>query len=101
MRSELYEMDQLDRQILGYLLKDARMPYTEIAKELIVSPGTIHVRMKKMENAGIVKGSSLAIDYSKLGYSFIAYLGVYLTKSSLSMEIIEELSKIPEVTILI
>lgn len=94
-----YNLDKLDKEILSYLLKDARKPYTEIAKELIVSPGTIHVRMKKMEQAGIVRGTSLSIDYSKLGYSFIAYVGVYLNKSSESMKVINRLKTIPEVTI--
>ena len=43
------KIDKLDKQILEYLVKDARKPFTEIAKDLLVSPGTIHVRVKKME----------------------------------------------------
>ena len=42
------KLDKLDKQILQYLVKDARKPFTEIAKDLLVSPGTIHVRVKKM-----------------------------------------------------
>ena len=33
-----------------------------------------------MEDAGLIKGSSLILDYNKLGYSFIAYVGIYLEK---------------------
>jgi len=45
------EIDELDRQILAKLMRNAKKPYTEIAQELYVSGGTIHVRMKKLEDA--------------------------------------------------
>jgi DNA-binding Lrp family transcriptional regulator len=45
--------------------------------KLLISAGTVHVRVK-MEDAGIIMGSSLVLDYDKLGYSFIAYVGVFL-----------------------
>ena len=53
------KIDKLDKQILEYLVKDARKPFTEIAKDLLVSPGTIHVRVKKMEQMGIIKSTSI------------------------------------------
>ena len=91
------EIDSLDRQILSTLMHNAKMPYTEIAKKLYVSGGTIHVRMKMLEDAGVVKGYSLDIDYGKIGYDISAFLGVYLDKSSLYDEVARELAKIPEV----
>lgn len=95
--SELLRLDQLDHQILAKLVDDGKMPYTDIAKQLFVSSGTIHVRMKKMEELGIVKGSSLRLDYHKLGYDVTAFLGIYLDKSSLYEEVSEHLLHIPEV----
>jgi len=56
------ELDVLDRKILTILMEDAVVPYTEIAKQLDVSAGTIHVRMKKLLEQGVVKGSQLIID---------------------------------------
>ncbi len=91
------EIDQLDRQILAKLVEDGKMPYTDIAKQLFVSSGTIHVRMKKMENLGIVLGSSLRLDYYKLGYTVTAFLGVYLDKSSLYDKVADQLKQVPEV----
>ena len=91
------EIDQLDKQILAKLIADGKVPYTDIAKQLFVSSGTIHVRMKKMEQMGIVLGSSLTVDYHKLGYDVTAFLGIYLDKSSLYDEVAEHLKKIPEV----
>ncbi len=94
---DLPNMDHLDRQILSKLVEDGKMPYTDIAKQLFVSSGTIHVRMKKMEQMGIVKGSSLLIDYAKMGYDITAFLGIYLDKSSLYEEVADALGAIPEI----
>ncbi len=91
------DLDQLDKQILAKLVEDGKMPYTELAKLLFVSSGTIHVRMKKMEELGIVLGSSLQLDYHKLGYDVTAFLGIYLDKSSLYDEVVEQIKGIPEI----
>lgn len=90
-------IDKLDRQILSELMHDAEQPYTELAKKLFVSGGTVHVRMKKLREMGIVKGASLTVDHSKLGYDICAFLGIYLDKSSLYDGVAEALKKIPEV----
>lgn len=91
------EIDNTDLKILSLLMQDANMPYTEIGKKINVSGGTVHVRMKKMEQMGIVKGSQLVIDYTKLGWDISAFLGIYLEKSSLYAEVAEQLVRIPEV----
>lgn len=91
------EIDTLDRQILSLLMENAKRPYTEIAQQLYVSGGTIHVRMNKMIEAGIVRGHYLAIDPEQLGFDVSAFLGIYLDKSSLYDEVARELSKIPEI----
>ena len=93
------KIDKLDKQILEYLVKDARKPFTEIAKDLLVSPGTIHVRVKKMEQMGIIKSTSISVDYEKLGFGFIAYIGLYTSRSSTSPKIIDSLGSVPEVTV--
>lgn len=90
-------LDDLDRKILAELLSDSRQAYTDIAKKLFVSGGTIHVRMNKMEEMGIVLGSSIAVDLSKLGLDVIAFLGIFLSKSSLYDDVSEGLSQIPEI----
>ena len=69
------KLDKLDKQILQYLVKDARKPFTEIAKDLLVSPGTIHVRVKKMEQMGVIKSTSISVDYAKLGFGFVPTSG--------------------------
>jgi Lrp/AsnC family transcriptional regulator for asnA, asnC and gidA len=95
--TQTYEVDDLDRQILALLMENAKMTYAEIGRKLFVSGGTIHVRMKKLEEAGVVKGQQLLVDQEKLGFDVVAFLGIYLDKSSLYAEVSEQLKKIPEV----
>lgn len=94
-----YILDEIDHQILDILIDNARTPFTDIAKQLVVSAGTIHVRVKKMEEEGIIMGSTLTLDYEKMNYSFIAHVGVYLEKTSKTMTVIEELKKIANITV--
>lgn len=94
-----FKLDEIDHQILDMLIDNTRVPFTDIAKNLVISAGTVHVRVKKMEEAGIIKGSSLTLDYKKLGYSFIAYVGVFLNKTSQTKFVIERINEIPYVTV--
>lgn len=91
------DIDNIDLKILSILAEDAKLPYTEIAKRVFVSGGTVHVRMRKLEEMGVVKGAGLNIDYGKLGYDITAFLGIYLEKSSMYTEAVEQLKEIPEV----
>jgi Lrp/AsnC family transcriptional regulator for asnA, asnC and gidA len=93
-----YEFDNVDLQILQELIRDANKPYTEIARKVHVSPGTVHVRMHKLEQAGVVTGATLNIDNTKIGLDLTAFLGIYLRKSSLYDVVLEKLKKIPEIT---
>ena len=96
-RSQNFEPDNLDLQILGILMEDATIPYTEIAKKLIVSGGTIHVRMKKMQDLDVIKGSHLMIDPQKIGYDICAFLGIFLEKGSQYKDAVENLKKVKEI----
>ena len=91
------EIDNVDLKILSLLMQDATMPYTEIGKRIFVSGGTVHVRMKKMEEMGVVRGSQLIVDYTRLGWDISAFLGIYLDKSSLYEDVARQLKTIPEV----
>jgi Lrp/AsnC family transcriptional regulator for asnA, asnC and gidA len=93
------KMDEIDHQILDMLIDNTRTPFTDIAKKLLISAGTVHVRVKKMEEAGIIKGSSLTLDYEKLGYSFIAYVGIFLQNTSQTKFVLERINEIPYVTV--
>jgi len=85
-------------KILEILMQDAKKPFTEVARKVFVSQGTVHVRMNKMEEAGIVEKTTLRINYAKLGYDITAFIGIYLEKSALYDQVLAKLKDIPEIT---
>jgi Lrp/AsnC family transcriptional regulator for asnA, asnC and gidA len=89
--------DKLDLQIIHEMMDNAEISYADLGKKLFVSGGTIHVRIKKLEEAKIVKGKRLNVDLKQLGYDVIAFIGIYLEKSSLYDSVAKELFKIPEI----
>lgn len=90
------QLDELDLQILDILIKDCRTPYLEIARICHVSGGTIHVRMKKMEDLGIIKGTRILLNLPKLGYDVTCFVGIYLDSASSFPAVFNELSDIKE-----
>ncbi len=95
--SNKLNLDKLDLQIIQEMMNNAEISYADLGKKLFVSGGTIHVRIKKLEDSGIVKGRRLSVDLKALGYDVIAFIGVFLEKSSLYDAVAKELKKIPQV----
>lgn len=60
-------IDELDLKILDMLKKDSRTPFTEIASNLGVSDSTIHVRLKKLREDGVLRGFTVDLDEELLG----------------------------------
>ena len=90
-------LDKLDLQIIHHMMEDAAISYADLGKKLFVSGGTIHVRIKKLQEAGVVQGTRLKIDIKQLGHDVIAFIGIYLKESSLYDSVAKELQKIPEI----
>ena len=90
-------LDRLDIQIIQEMMNDAEISYADLGKKLFVSGGTIHVRIKKLEELKVVTGKKLSIDVRALGYDVIAFIGIYLEKSSMYDDVAKELKKIPQV----
>jgi Lrp/AsnC family transcriptional regulator for asnA, asnC and gidA len=90
-------LDKLDLDIIQSLMEDAEISYADLGKKLFVSGGTIHVRIKKLEEHKIVIGRKLAVDLKNLGYDVIAFIGIFLEKSSLYDTVANDLKKIPEI----
>ena len=90
-------LDKLDLQIIQAMTENAGISYADLGKKLFVSGGTIHVRIKKLQEAGVVKGTKLNVDLKQLGYDVIAFVGIYLEKSSMYDTVAKELRKLPEI----
>lgn len=97
MSPNKYNLDKLDLQIIEHMMENAEISYADLGKKLFVSGGTIHVRIKKLQKDGIVKGTKLNADLKLLGYDVIAFIGIYLKESSLYDTVAKELYKIKEI----
>ena len=92
-----FNIDKLDLKIIQEMVETADTPYAELGKKLFVSGGTIHLRIKKLEELGIVKGKRLKVNLKQLGYDITAFVGIFLEKSSLYDMVAKELESIPEI----
>ena len=92
-----YHLDEIDRKILGFLIKNARMPFLEIARECGVSGAAIHQRVKKLELNGVITGSRLLVKPQALGLNVCAYISVTLSEANKYPEVIAAFRAIPEI----
>jgi Lrp/AsnC family transcriptional regulator for asnA, asnC and gidA len=95
--ASVLNIDKLDLDIIQQLMHDANISYAELGKKLFVSAGTIHVRIKKLQDLEIINGMNYKVDLKKMGYDVIAFIGIYLEKSSLYDTVARDLQKIPEI----
>lgn len=94
---EKVNIDGIDKTILNYLMEDARKPILEIARKIGISGAAIHQRLRKLEKAGLIEGSKLIINPRILGYTTMAFVGVYLDKAVSNPQAVKKLREIPEV----
>lgn len=93
----MVKIDGTDRKIVRHLMEDARKPILEIARNIGISGAAIHQRLRKLENTGLLLGSKFMINPKFLGYTTMAYIGIFLDRAMANSRAIKELEKIPEV----
>jgi Lrp/AsnC family transcriptional regulator for asnA, asnC and gidA len=95
--NEKVKIDGIDKKILRYLMEDARRPILEIARNIGISGAAIHQRLRKLEKSGLIAGSKFVINPKILGYTTMAYIGIFLDKAMSNPKAVKALEKIPEV----
>jgi Lrp/AsnC family transcriptional regulator for asnA, asnC and gidA len=70
------ELDDTDRAILSALQSDARKPFSEIAREIDMSSATVHDRVNRMEEAGVIRGYHADVDPKAVGLGTSAIIGL-------------------------
>jgi len=90
-------LDTIDRKILKFLIRNARMPFLEIARECGISGAAIHQRVRKLSEAGVILGSRLIVDPKTIGFDVCAHINVTLKDMQLQQQTIERLKEIPEI----
>ena len=93
----LVKIDGIDKKILRFLMEDARKPILEIARQIGISGAAIHQRLRKLEASGLISGSKFVVNPKVLGYTTMAYIGIFLDKAMSNPMAVKELEKIPEV----
>ncbi len=91
------KIDGTDKKILRFLMSDARKPILEIARNIGISGAAIHQRLRKLEASGLLLGSKFIINPKAMGYTTMAYIGIYLDKAMSNPIAVKQLEKIPEV----
>ena len=94
----MYNFDDIDKQILASLIKDARVPVQQISKKVGITGVAVQQRIKKMINADVFKGSRFIINHDSFGFKTLAFVGIFLDKSSHNDDVIAKLGDIPNVT---
>ena len=97
MAASNYHIDNLDRKILSFLIKNARMPFLEIARECGISGAAVHQRVRRLESVGIITGSRLLVKPGAIGLDVCAFVNVSLSEASRYPEVIAAFRNIPEI----
>jgi Lrp/AsnC family transcriptional regulator for asnA, asnC and gidA len=90
-------IDGIDKKILRALMEDARTPVLEIARQVGISGAAIHQRLRKLEKSKLISGSKFVINPKVLGYTTMAFVGIFLDKAVSNPDAVRQLKKIPEV----
>lgn len=90
-------LDASDRKILKFLIKNARMPFLEIARECGISGAAIHQRIRKLDESGVILGSRLIVDPKMLGFDVCAHIGIIIKDPQQLMQTMEKLRDVPEI----
>jgi Lrp/AsnC family transcriptional regulator, regulator for asnA, asnC and gidA len=96
-KNKTFTIDGIDKKILRALTEDARTPILEIARSVGISGAAIHQRLKKLEKSKLLSGSRFIINPKILGYSTLAFVGIYLDKAINNDDVVKALKRIPEV----
>jgi len=88
-------LDEMDSKILGLLLKDGRMSFTNIAEKLRVNEATVRKRISALRRDGVIKRFTVVVDHAKLGMNTVAIVGIEADPTKL-LDIAQKLCDLKE-----
>ena len=89
----MFALDDIDRKLLGELLKDSKRSYRELARAIGVSAATVINHVQRLESAGVIKDYTVMLDHERLGYELTVITEITVSKGKL-LETEEEIAKI-------
>ncbi len=96
LRSENSRLDKVDEAILEALIANARISATALARLVGLSPPSVAERIKRMEEAGVIRGYTLALDPAALGLPLAAWIRIRPMPGQLA-KVVEILRGMPEI----
>ena len=91
------KIDNLDKQILEIIMKNARIASKDVVVKCGVSRAAIHQRIQRLIDMKVITGSGYHVDPKMLGFTTCTFIGIKLEKGSLYQDLITEFEKINEV----
>jgi Lrp/AsnC family transcriptional regulator for asnA, asnC and gidA len=89
-------LDDVNFKIIGILGKDSSTPFVEVAKQIGISDATVHLRVRRLTNEGIINKFTISVDNDLLGYDHLAFVGVNV-EPRFAEEATDQLSNLDEV----
>ncbi len=71
-------LDELDKNILQVLQKDARISNTELARRVSLSPPATHARVRRLEKDGLIQNYATVVNRKKAGYDLLCFVSISL-----------------------
>jgi|KBSMisStaDraftv2_1062788.scaffolds.fasta_scaffold00588_14 Lrp/AsnC family leucine-responsive transcriptional regulator len=90
------ELDKTSWAILACLQENARASFADIGREVGLSAPAVAERMTKLEEAGIIQGYRIEVDYEKTGYGLKAIIA-FTAHSGKFISFLNHVEKLEEV----
>lgn len=90
-------LDRRDLDILGVLQEDARATYAEVAKRVGLSPSSVHQRVRKLEEQGVIAGYGAKVNLEALGLFVTALVAVTPLDPRQPDDVPDRVAELPEV----
>ena len=97
MKNDVIKLDGIDKKILKMLMENSRRPILEIAKNIGISGAAIHQRLRKLEKNNLIIGSSIKVNTKILGYTTMAFIGIFLDRATNNKTVVNQLKEIKEI----
>jgi Lrp/AsnC family transcriptional regulator, regulator for asnA, asnC and gidA len=89
-------IDAVDLKIIDILGKDSSTTFVDIAKQIGVSDATIHIRVRRLREAGIIGNFTISVDNNRLGYDHLAFMGINV-EPGFAEDVTNDLSTLHEI----
>jgi len=91
----MFYLDDINREMLDILQLDGRISYKELGERIGLTPPAVAERIRKLEEAGIIKGYRAVVDYEALGFPILCIIRVSIPMSTIGVD--PKIAAIPQI----